>query len=97
MIVVTVFRSILNQMDFHLVQNRMENYHHDHIPFNVKGNEILVFSVKKHARSRTANFQFLQPSSKFVYLYIAVQNNGISPQSSVPQLRTAPETPHTTT
>ena len=45
MIVVTVFLSNLNQMDFHLVQNRKENYHHDHIPFNLKGNRILVFSV----------------------------------------------------
>ena len=45
MIVVTVFHSILNQMEFYLVQNRMENCRHDHIPFNVKGNEIIVFSV----------------------------------------------------
>ena len=35
----------LNQMEFHLVQNRKENCHHDHIPLNVKGNGILVFSV----------------------------------------------------
>ena len=28
-----------------LIQNRKENCHHDHIPFNLKGNEILVFSV----------------------------------------------------
>ena len=45
MIVVTVFLSILNQMDFHLVQNRKKNCHHDHIPFNVKGNANIVFSV----------------------------------------------------
>ena len=32
MIVVTVFLSILNQMEFHLVENRKENCHHDHIP-----------------------------------------------------------------
>ena len=30
-------------MEFHLVQNRKENCHHDHIPLNVKGN--IVFSV----------------------------------------------------
>ena len=42
---VTVFLSILNQMEIHLVQNRKENCHHDHIPFNLKGNWILVFSV----------------------------------------------------
>ena len=28
------FHSLLNQMEFHLVQNRKENCHHDHIPFN---------------------------------------------------------------
>ena len=44
MIVVTVFLSILNQMEIHLVQNRKENCHHDHIPFNVKGNGNIVFS-----------------------------------------------------
>ena len=35
MIVVTVFLSILNQMEFYLVQNQKENCPHDHIPFNV--------------------------------------------------------------
>ena len=45
MIVVTVFISILNQIDFHLVQNRTENCHHDHIPLNLKGNGKQVFSV----------------------------------------------------
>ena len=32
-------------MKFHLVQNRKENCHHDHIPFNVKGNGSIVFSA----------------------------------------------------
>ena len=32
-------------MKFHLVQNRKENCHHDHIPFNVKGNGNIVFSA----------------------------------------------------
>ena len=45
MIVVTVLFSILNQMEFHLVQNWKENCYHDHIPFNVKGNGNIVFSV----------------------------------------------------
>ena len=45
MIVVTVFLSILNQMEIHLLQNRKENCHHDHIQFNVKGNGNTVFSV----------------------------------------------------
>ena len=30
---------------FHFVQNRKEHCHHDHIPFNVKGNGNIVFSV----------------------------------------------------
>jgi len=45
LIVVSVFLSILNQIEFHLVQNRKENCHHDHIPFNLKENRIRVFSV----------------------------------------------------
>ena len=45
-IVVTVFHSTLNQMEIHLVQNRKENCHHDHIRFNLKGNGMLLFSVK---------------------------------------------------
>ena len=45
MIVVTVFLSILNWMEFHLGQNWKENCHHDHIPFNVQGNGNIVFSV----------------------------------------------------
>ena len=45
MIEVTVFLRILNQMEFNLVQNRKENCHHDHIPFNLKGNANIVFSV----------------------------------------------------
>ena len=32
-------------MESHLVQNQEENCHHDHIPFNVKGNGNIVFSV----------------------------------------------------
>ena len=47
MIVVTVFLSILNQMIFHLVQNRQENCHHDHIPLNLKINRMRVFSVRE--------------------------------------------------
>ena len=45
MIVFKVFLSILNQMDFHLDQNRKENCRRDHIPFNLKGNGNIVFSV----------------------------------------------------
>ena len=44
MIVVIVFLSILNQMDFHLVQNRKENCPHYHIPFNMKEIGNIVFS-----------------------------------------------------
>ena len=35
----------LDQMKVHLVQNRKKTCHHDHIPFNVKGNGNIVFSV----------------------------------------------------
>ena len=44
MIVVTVFLTIFNQMEFHLVQNWKENCHQNHIPFNLRGNGILVLS-----------------------------------------------------
>ena len=45
MMMVTVFLSIWNRLDFQLVQNRKGNCHHDHIPFNVKGNGNRVLSV----------------------------------------------------
>ena len=51
-IVVTIFLPILNQMEFHLVQNRKENCHHDHIPLNVKGIVCVVFSVHAAAAVR---------------------------------------------
>ena len=40
MIVVTVFLSILKQIEFNLVQNLEEKklVYHDHIPFKMKGN-----------------------------------------------------------
>ena len=38
----------VNRMKFHLVQNRKENCHHDHIALNVKGNVCMVFSVHSH-------------------------------------------------
>ena len=45
MIVETVFLSILNTNGIPFgSENRKETRHHDHIPFNVKGNEIRVFS-----------------------------------------------------
>ena len=53
MVVVTVFLSILNRMVFHLIQNRKEYCHHDHIPFNVKRNRIRVFSVNNHPHLQT--------------------------------------------
>ena len=39
----TVFLSIMNQMESHLIQNWKKNCHHYHIPFNLKGNRILLF------------------------------------------------------
>ena len=44
-IVVTVFLSILNQMEFQLFQNWKKNCYHDHIYFDLKGNGNIVFSV----------------------------------------------------
>ena len=52
MIMVTVFLSILNQMEFHLVQYQKENCHYNHIPLYVKGNESIVFSVHGFYPSR---------------------------------------------
>ena len=40
-------------MDFHFVQNRKENCHHDHILFNVKGNGNIVFSVYRYGTFTT--------------------------------------------
>ena len=45
MVVVTVFFSIFNQMEFHVVQNRKKICPHNHIPFDLKGNGNIVFSV----------------------------------------------------
>ena len=43
------FILILNRIEFHLVQNRKENCHHDHIPFNLKENGNLFFlNLKRH-------------------------------------------------
>ena len=60
MIVVTVFHSILNQMEIHLVQNRKESCHHDHIPFEVKGKENIDFSVC-HGRGGIFSAPKLEP------------------------------------
>ena len=57
MIVVTVFLSILNKKQFHLVQNRKENCHHDHIPFNYKGNGN-SFSQWRDSHAATSNSLF---------------------------------------
>ena len=47
MIVVTVFLLIMNWIKYHLIHNQKENHrHHDHIPFNLKGNGIIVFSMQ---------------------------------------------------
>ena len=39
------FFRVLNQMEFHLVQNWKENCHNYHIPFNLKGNGNIFISV----------------------------------------------------
>ena len=74
MIVVTLILSILNQIDFHLVQNQKQNCHHDHIPFNLKGNGILVFSVynaeKVHPKilPRSAEYGVVYYNQIIVYI-----------------------------
>ena len=55
MILVTVFLSILNEMELHLVQYQKENRHHDHIPFNLKGNGRIVSPLQTAVR-RTVVF-----------------------------------------
>ena len=54
---VAVFFSILttNGIPFGS-ENRKENCHHDCIPFNVKGNENMVFSVYTHTHTHTIVF-----------------------------------------
>ena len=90
MIVATVFLSILSQMDFHLVQNREENCHHNHIPFNVKGNGILVFSVyviraqmyfRAHAKSKVLYIEFIIFSYKMVFHSVKKSKGKLSPRS----------------
>ena len=49
-------------MEFHLVQNRKENCHRDHIPFNFKGNRILVFSV-----------YIINSMQKYMYIYSRIK------------------------
>ena len=46
LIAVTVFITFLNQIEFHLVQNRKENSRYDYIPFILKGNQNIVFSLQ---------------------------------------------------
>ena len=64
----TVFLSILNEMDFHLVKNRKENCHHDQTPFNMKGNGILVFSVH-YSKLRLMKFLKLSINSSDMRLF----------------------------
>ena len=55
----TVFLSISNQMEFHLVQNRKKNCHHDHIPLNLKGNGIRVFQAGRQQHGPDASTHHL--------------------------------------
>ena len=58
----------LNQMEFHLVQNRKENCPRDHTPFNLKGNGMLVFSVCAVVRVRgimVETFYIADKNTKF--------------------------------
>ena len=40
-------------------ENRKENCHHDHIPFNVKGNGNIVFSVQSNATQNCTSLSLL--------------------------------------
>ena len=55
MIVVTVFPLIESPMEFRLVHNQNENYHHNHITFNLKGigNMFLQLNYKYCVLKRT--------------------------------------------
>ena len=68
MIVVTIFLSILKQMEFHLVLNWNENYHHDHIPFNLNGNRNLFPRVHETPRNKRAMFQYPRRETHFWFL-----------------------------
>ena len=72
---VRVFLLILNQMDFHLVQNRKEYCHHDHIPLNLKGNGILDFSVQAKIKPKLCCFYF--------FVVFARKSTDFAPDASV--------------
>ena len=67
---VTVFLSILNQMECHLVQNRKDICHHDHIPFNVKGNGDIVLSVHNRLAC-TSRAKYNQPQPQYCHIHAA--------------------------
>ena len=72
-IMVTVFLSILNQMEFQLVQNRKENRHHYHIPFNLKRNRNIVFAVIRRTKVRVL-WQWLPKPKKKSHQKILLLN-----------------------
>ena len=61
---------ILNQMEFHLIQNRKENCHHNHIQFNVKGIGSIAFSVYSIATTEWLKCAF---NSLLIPLYFFLQ------------------------
>ena len=74
--------NFLNPIEFHLVQNRKENCHHDHIPFTVKGNGNTVFSVhvvRTHREIFLKSYQ-INPKSYCIYHFpIDLEPNGQCP------------------
>ena len=70
MILVRVFVSILNQMEFQLVQNRQDNCYCDHIPFNLKGNEnLFLWAYCDTARTQRNIFRiWLNQTESRLYL-----------------------------
>ena len=66
MILVTVFLSILNQIEFHLVQSRKEKCQYDHISYKSKGNgNHFLLGVRVR---RTALMEFLLELNPLKYL-----------------------------
>ena len=63
-------------MEFHLVQNRKENCHRDHISFNVKGNGNIVFSVYKTPVDSSLEASIHENGKcSSLYLYEAIPTN----------------------
>ena len=73
--------NFLNQMKFHLVQNRNGNCPHDHIPFNVKGKGNIVGSRIKSPRQNPPE---KKNNTKIIFfLVFSAQNIVFSAHSTI--------------